>query len=131
MGVEIVLGFHVAEQDGVREVVRLAIAIDLVEGLVEDFEFLLFHFDQTPHEEIAAFAGKTGKGLVEVVAEGGVSIGGEAGLVDGLFLVDDGGRLLAFLFAMSSSSGLFVGLPFFLFRIAHAHFYYGAIIDHE
>jgi hypothetical protein len=67
--------------------VWLAVGIDAVQRFIKDLQFILFHLHQTPDEHLPALVGQTRNGLVEVVPEGGVGVGGKTGLVYRLLLI--------------------------------------------
>jgi hypothetical protein len=121
VGVEVVLGLEVAQNEGVGELVRFAGGVDLVQGLVEDVQFLLLHFHDAAHEDGPALVGNFGDGVVEILAEGGINIGGEAGLINAFLLVDHGGVLLLPPALPPVGSTLLVGLPLLLLRVANSH----------
>jgi hypothetical protein len=60
-------------------------------------------------------------GVVDVLPEGVVDVGGEAGIVDGLLLVDDRGVPVPLQFFVLPLAALFVGLPLLLLRVANPH----------
>lgn len=100
----------------------LAVGIDLVEGAVEDLEFLAVHFGKGAEYDLASLCCNAGDGVMEFLPEGGVDIGGEAGLVYTFLFVDDGGGLVMFVAFIALPSALLVGVPLLLLRVAKTHF---------
>ena len=105
------------------------VRIDLVKGAVEDLEFLSVHFSEGAEDDLASLGCDAGDGVMEFLPEGGVDIGGEAGLVYAFLLVDDGGGLVVLVAFVALPSALLVGVPLLLLRVANAHFYYQVIIE--
>jgi len=102
----------------------LAVAVDLVQGLVEHLEVLSVHLDEGAEDDLAALGCNAGDGVMQFLAEGGVDIGGKTGLIDALFFVDHRGSLVVLVPTVPLSPTLLVGLPLLLLRVANAHFYY-------
>ena len=122
VSVQVVLGLDVAEDEWVAEGVQLSLRIDFVKGLIEDVQFLLLHLDDAAHEDRAVFLCDFRDGVVEVFAEGGVDVGGEAGGVDAFFLLDHlVGALLAPALAVPARAALLVRLPLLLLRVTDPH----------
>ena len=122
VGMKVILGLQIAQNNGIRKGVRLSVAIDLMQWLVQYLEFLLFHFDQRTDEVLASLlVGETGDGVVEFIAEGVMEIGGERGLVYAFLFVDDWGCFFVFEASVSSLAALFVSLPLLLLRVADSH----------
>ena len=105
------------------------VRIDLVKGAVEDLEFLSVHFSEGAEDDLTSLGCDTGDCVMEFLPEGGVDIGGEAGLVYAFLLVDDGGGLVVLVAFVALPSALLVGVPLLLLRVANAHFYYQVIIE--
>ena len=65
--------------------------------------------------------GEGGDGVVEVIAEGVVGVGGEGGLVDAFLFVDDRGCLGVLVAAVATLAALLVSLPLLLLRVTNPH----------
>jgi hypothetical protein len=74
MSVQVVFCFEVAKNDTIVERVGLAVGVDLVKRLIQYFQLILFHFHDTPHENLSILVGQTGNRLVKVFSERGVDV---------------------------------------------------------
>lgn len=94
--------------------------VDLVQGFIEDLQFLLLHLYDAAHEDRSVLLGYFGYRVVQVISEGGVDVGAKARGIDAPLLFDDvvhPGPASSFFV----SAALFVGLPLLLLRVADPH----------
>lgn len=74
MRMQIIFCFEVAKNDTVVDRVGRALGVDLMKGLIKDFQLVLFHFHDAAHKDLAVFVGEAGYCVVKVLAERGVDV---------------------------------------------------------